>query len=59
MKENKEKVFERYYKRHIGNFKNSGIGLGLSIIKEVLDLHNAKIELINRNDGLDAILVFE
>lgn len=59
LEEDKEKVFERYYKRHIGNFKNSGIGLGLSIIKEVLDLHNAKIELINRNDGLDAILVFE
>ena len=55
----KEKVFERYYKIDKENKKTQGMGLGLSIIKEIVDLHNAKIELVNRNNGLDVILIFE
>lgn len=55
----KEKIFERYYKRDRENQRVPGMGLGLSIIKEIVDLHNAKIELVNRNNGLDVILIFE
>ena len=55
----KEKIFERYYKRDRENQRVPGMGLGLSIIKEIVDLHNAKIELVNRTNGLDVILIFE
>ncbi len=55
----KEKIFERYYKRDRENQRVPGMGLGLSIIKEIVDSHNAKIELVNRTNGLDVILIFE
>ncbi len=35
-----------------------GKGLGLSIIKEILDLHGASIEFNNRIDGLDVKVIF-
>lgn len=37
------RVFERFY-RGLGN-KNSGSGLGLSIVKQIVELHHAKISL--------------
>lgn len=37
------RVFERFY-RVLGN-KSPGSGLGLSIVKEIMDLHGGKIEL--------------
>ncbi|WP_304179759.1 cell wall metabolism sensor histidine kinase WalK [Leptotrichia trevisanii] len=52
--EEKEKIFNRYYKKN----NLAGVGLGLSIIKEIIEVNNGKIELENRKDGLDVILVF-
>ena len=41
-----EKIFEKFYttKAHL-----NGSGLGLSIVKNVLELHNAKV-LVNSNE---------
>lgn len=47
-------MFNRYYKKN----NLSGVGLGLSIIKEIIEVNNGKIELVSRNDGLDVILTF-
>lgn len=49
-----EKIFKRYYKKN----NLAGVGLGLSIIKEIIELNNGKIELVNRDNGLDVILTF-
>ena len=49
-----EKIFNRYYKKN----NLSGVGLGLSIIKEIIELNNGEIELVNRKDGLDVNLYF-
>ena len=54
-----EKIFERHYQLERQDTKNTrGLGLGLSIIKEIIELHNAEIKLINRNDGLDTEIYF-
>jgi len=39
----KEKIFEKFYRSE--DNKSSGIGLGLYIVKQILDLHKASIEL--------------
>jgi two-component system sensor histidine kinase ArlS len=57
--ENMEKIIERHYRIKKQDTKNiRGLGLGLSIIKEIMELHNAKIKMINRKDGLDTELQF-
>ena len=57
--EDMEKIFERHYRTERQDTKNTrGLGLGLSIIKEIIELHNAEIKLINRNDGLDTEIYF-
>ncbi|MGR8934432.1 MAG: sensor histidine kinase [Gammaproteobacteria bacterium] len=39
----KEKVFERFYR--LQGSSGSGCGLGLSIVKEIADLHHAQLEI--------------
>jgi signal transduction histidine kinase len=52
-----EHVFDRFYR--VEKSRNtSGSGLGLSMVKAILDLHNAKIKLIDNNPGLKATLSF-
>ena len=54
-----KKIFDRHYRTERQDTKSTrGLGLGLSIIKEIIELHNAKIELINRDDGLDTEIYF-
>ena len=51
------RVFDPFFttKRNIG-----GTGLGLSIVKNILDMHNAKIQIGNReNGGVRVALQFE
>ena len=50
-----ERIFERYYKK---DSKKSGVGLGLSIIREIIELNGGKIKAENRKDGVDMILSF-
>ncbi len=35
------------------------MGLGLSIIKEIIELHNSEIKVKNRADGLDIEIYFK
>ncbi|RXJ89748.1 hypothetical protein CRV01_07715 [Arcobacter sp. CECT 8983] len=48
-------IFDRYYRV---DSKKSGSGLGLSIVKQIATLHNAKVEAINEN-GLKISLIFD
>ena len=50
-----EKIFDRYYRK---NNEKSGVGLGLSIIKEIMHLNEGEIKAENREDGVDMILSF-
>lgn len=52
----KERVFERFF-RVIGN-NAKGSGLGLGIVKEIVNFHNAKIELYDGNPGLIVKVIF-
>ncbi len=55
--QDKDKIFRRFYRaeqsRHM-----KGNGLGLSMVDAVLRLHDAKIELQNRNPGLRIQILF-
>ena len=53
----KERVFERFF-RVLGN-NTKGSGLGLGIVKEIVDFHNAKIKLLDANPGLVVQIRFE
>ncbi len=45
----RERVFERFF-RVIGN-KSTGSGLGLGIVQQIVQLHQAKIELLSPENG--------
>ena len=52
--EQTEKIFEPFV-----SFRTDGIGLGLSIVYQILKLHRAKIEVVSHiNQGTTFILVF-
>ena len=51
-----DKVFERFY-RDTTHMSLPGSGLGLSLVKAILDLHKAQIELTNNNPGLQARII--
>jgi signal transduction histidine kinase len=47
--EDRERVFDRFYRREINHA--SGSGLGLAIVKNIADRHHAGIVLENRVPG--------
>lgn len=53
----KNKVFQRLYRieksRHI-----AGFGLGLTLVKAIVQLHNGQITLLNNNPGLQVVVEF-
>jgi two-component system, OmpR family, sensor histidine kinase QseC len=54
----RDRVFERFY-RILGN-QASGSGLGLSIVKQIVQMHNAQIELTTpaSGQGLEVRIIF-
>ncbi len=40
-------IFERYYQEH-GDHQSSGTGIGLALVKNLVDLHHAQIEVESR-----------
>lgn len=52
----KQRVFERFF-RVVGN-NSKGSGLGLGIVKQIVNLHHCKIELHDNNPGLKFEVIF-
>ncbi len=52
----KNRLFERFFR--ISANQTKGSGLGMSIIKQCVDIHNAKIELPETDSGLDIRIKF-
>ncbi len=57
-KENLNYIFERFYRVDESRSKNTGgIGVGLTIVKSIVDLHKGKIEVNSKvNDGSEFIV---
>jgi signal transduction histidine kinase len=55
----KDKVFDKFYRVYRPGLEIKGTGLGLSIVKEILDAHEAKIEIESEeNKGTIVRVVF-
>lgn len=52
----KKRVFERFF-RVVGN-NTKGSGLGLGIVKQIINLHQAKAHLTDNNPGLNFEVIF-
>lgn len=59
--EEKKKIFEPFYKIDKSRDKKiKGYGLGLSIVKKILDEHNSRIEVKSKiNEGTEFIIFFQ
>ena len=49
-----ERIFERFYRTQ--GSPGDGCGLGLAIVKEIVDLHQAEIQISNRIDGQGTVI---
>ncbi len=60
-KDDLEYIFDRFYKVDSARVKqSSGAGLGLSIVKEIVDLHNGKIDIKSElNKGTEIYIFFK
>jgi signal transduction histidine kinase len=48
--QHRERIFERFYQAHATSHR-SGLGLGLYIVKQIVDLHHGQIRFESPNDG--------
>jgi len=55
--EEKEKVFQRLYRIEKSR-QVSGFGLGLTLVKAIIQLHNGQIQLLDNNPGLSVHIKF-
>ncbi|HSR18135.1 MAG TPA: HAMP domain-containing sensor histidine kinase [Ignavibacteriaceae bacterium] len=58
--ENQKKIFEKFYRVSEGLVHNTkGTGLGLTLVKHIMDAHKGKIKVISRlNEGSSFTLSF-
>ena len=54
----REQVFQRLYRVDKSRSDQRGTGLGLSLVKAIIELHDADIELQDNNPGLQVIMGF-
>jgi signal transduction histidine kinase len=47
---NLEVIFDRFFRVNLGSLSVKGYGLGLSMVKTIADLHNAKINIESKKD---------
>ncbi len=52
-----KRIFERFYRSKNNN--ENGSGLGLSIVKKILDLHEAKIDISSKNNSNSFVVIFK
>lgn len=50
-KEDKDHVFERFYKADQSHTAGEGVGLGLAIVKAILEQHEQSIKLMDSDEG--------
>lgn len=50
-------IFERFYRVERSGSKGSGVGLGLSIVKSIMNLHRGSIEILAATDGGTRVLL--
>ena len=57
--ENRDKIFEPFYReREKANSAFKGSGLGLSIVKKIVQAHGGEVYIRNRPDGKGALFIF-
>ncbi len=47
--EDKEKIFDKFYRSSMSDYKNTGTGLGLWISRKIIDAHLGTIEIENKD----------
>jgi two-component system sensor histidine kinase CreC len=52
------RVFERYYSLPRPDSQHKSTGLGLTLVQEVMTLHQGKVSINNNDDGVSVTLVF-
>jgi len=52
------RVFERYYSLPRPDSQHKSTGLGLTLVQEVMTLHQGKVSISNNDDGVSVTLVF-
>ncbi|WP_235833487.1 two-component regulator propeller domain-containing protein [Algibacter lectus] len=61
--EYRDKIFERFFELSINNKPdndyNKGTGIGLSIVKNIVDLHKGKISVSGNKDGKGTVFSFK
>ncbi len=53
-----KKIFERFFRIESShNRSTGGAGLGLSVVKSIIDMHGGEIEIESKTDGLTTFIV--
>jgi signal transduction histidine kinase len=55
--ENRERIFERFYQADVGGYRGAGMGLGLYISREIVELHGGQIRAEFPEDGGSTFVV--
>ena len=53
-----KKIFERFFRVESSRNRNTGgVGLGLSVVKSIMDMHGGEIEISSTVDGLTTFTI--